>query len=146
MGDVRWNCRPRPPARCGCKRGTCTQALGRSRGGFSTKIHLIAAAHGNPVDFLVSPGQTHESRIAIGLLIGVDTGYVLGDRAYYSSPIREAIAEMGAETVIPPHPRQTNPASYDRHLHMARHAPNNLFVKLKEYRSLATRYYKTMRN
>jgi hypothetical protein len=48
------------------------QALGRSRGGFSTKIHLIADAHCNPVDFLVSPGQTLESHHAIGLLMGVD--------------------------------------------------------------------------
>jgi hypothetical protein len=53
------------------------QALGRSRGGFSTKIHLIADAHCNPVDFLVSPGQTLESHHAIGLLMGVDADYVL---------------------------------------------------------------------
>jgi transposase len=98
------------------------------------------------VDFLVSPGQTHESRYAIGLLMGVEAGFVLGDRAYDGSPIREAIAEMGAEAVIPPHPRRTNPASYDRHLYKARHAIENLFAKLKQYRSLATRYDKTMRN
>lgn len=146
MGDARWNRHSRPPARRGCKRGTCTQALGRSRGGFSTKIHLIADAHGNPVDFLVSPGQTHESRYAIGLLMGVDAGYVLGDRAYDGSPIRDAIAAMGADAVIPPHPRRKAPASYDRHLYKARHAIENLFAKLKQYRSLATRYDKTMRN
>ena len=121
--------------------GTCTQALGRSQGGFSSKIHLIADAHGNPVDFLVGPGQTHESRHAIGLLMGVDAGYVLGDRAYDISPIREAIATMGAEAVIPPHPRRKTPASYDRHLYKARHAIENLFAKLKQYRN-----DKTMRN
>jgi transposase len=98
------------------------------------------------VDFLVSPGQTHESRHAIGLLMGVDAGYVLGDRAYDGSSIREAISAMGAEAVIPPHPRRKTPASYDRHLYKARHAIENLFAKLKQYRSLATRYDKTMRN
>lgn len=98
------------------------------------------------MDFLVSPGQSHESRHAIGLLMGVDAGYVLGDRAYDGSPIREAIAAMGAEAVIPPHPCRRNPATYDRHLYKARHAIENLFAKLKQYRSLATRYDKTMRN
>lgn len=146
MGDVGWDCDSSPSTRRRRKRGTFTQALGRSRGGFSTKIHLIADAHGNPVDFLVSPGQTHESRHAIGLLMGVEAGCVLGDRAYDGAPIREAIAEMGAEAVIPPHPRRNTPAPYDRHLYKARHAIENLFAKLKQYRSLATRYDKTMRN
>jgi transposase len=122
------------------------QGLGRSRGGFSTKIHLIADAHGNPVDFVLSPGQMHESRHAISLLVGVEAECVLGDRAYDGSPIREAIAAMGADAVIPPHPRRKEPASYDRYLYRARHAIENLFAKLKQYRSLATRYDKTMRN
>jgi transposase len=146
MGDARRNRHPRPPARRGRKRGTCTQGLGRSRGGFSTKIHLIADAHGNPVDFVLSPGQMHESRHAVGLLVGVEAKCVLGDRAYDGAPIRDAIAEMGAEAVIPPHPCRKAPAAYDAHLYRARHAIENLFAKLKQYRSLATRYDKTMRN
>lgn len=146
MGDARRDRDPRPPARRWRKRGTRTQGLGRSRGGFSTKIHLIADAHGNPVDFVLSPGQTHESRHAVGLLVGVEAGCVLGDRAYDGTPIRDAIAEMGAEAVIPPHPCRKAPAAYDAHLYRARHAIENLFAKLKQYRSLATRYDKTMRN
>jgi len=122
------------------------QGIGRSRGGLSTKIHLIGDAHGNPVDFVLTPGQMHESRHAISLLVGVDAEYVFGDRAYDGSPIREAIADMGAEAVIPPHPCRKAPAAYDRHLYRARHAIENLFAKLKQYRSLATRYDKTMRN
>jgi transposase len=44
----------------GAKRGTYIQALGRSRGGFSTKVHLMGDAQGNPVDFVLTPGQSHE--------------------------------------------------------------------------------------
>lgn len=146
MGDARWNRDPRAPALCGCKRGTCAQGLGRSRGGFSTKIHLIADAHGNPVDFVITPGQAHESRHAISLLMGVEADYVLGDRAYDGSAIRDHIAGMGAEAVVPPHPCRKAPATFDSHLYKARHAIENLFAKLKQYRSLATRYDKTMRN
>jgi transposase len=88
----------------------------------------------------------HESRHAITLLAGVQAKCVLGDRAYDGSPIREVIATMGADAVIPPHPRRKAPAPYDRYLYRARHAIENLFAKLKQYRSLATRYDKTMRN
>ena len=98
------------------------------------------------MDFVLSPGQTHESRHAVGLLAGVQAGCVLGDRAYDGAPIRNAIAEMGAEAVIPPHPCRKAPATDDTHPYRARHAIENLFAKLKQYRSLATRYDKTMRN
>lgn len=146
MGDARRDGYPGSPACCRGKRGVCTQAIGRSRGGLSTKIHLISDAHGNPVDFVISQGQMRESQHAISLLVGVDAEYVFGDRAYDGSPIREAIAAMGAEAVIPPHPCRKEPATYDGYLYRARHAIENLFAKLKQYRSLATRYDKTMRN
>ena len=146
MGHGRWNRDSRPPA-CGwCKRGTFIQALGRSRGGFSTKVHLIGDAHGNPVDFVVTPGQSHESRQLGSLLLGREAGAVLGDRAYDGKPCREQITAIGAEAVVPPHPCRKAPTTFDVHLYRARHAIENLFAKLKQYRSLATRYDKTMRS
>jgi len=95
---------------------------------------------------VLSPGQAHESRHAVSLLAGVKADCVLGDRAYDGSTIRDHIAGMGAQAVIPPHPCRKTPATYDTHLYKARHAIENLFAKLKQYRSLATRYDKTMRN
>ncbi len=146
MGHGRWHCHPRPPA-CGwCKRGTYIQALGRSRGGFSTKVHLIGDAHGNPVNFVLTPGQSHESNQLGSLLMGLDAGAVLADRAYDGKSCRDQIASIGAEAVVPPHPCRKTPAAFDVHLYKARHAIENLFAKLKQYRSLATRYDKTMRN
>ena len=71
---------------------------------------------------------------------------VLGDRAYDGSSIRDAIAATGAEAVIPPHPQRKEPAAYERYLYRARDAIENLFAKLKQYHSLATRYDKTMHN
>ncbi len=98
------------------------------------------------MDFVITPGQAHESRHAISLLVGVEADYVLGDRAYDGSAIRDHIASMNAEAVVPPHPCRKAPARFDTHLYKARHAIENLFAKLKQYRSLATRYDKTMRN
>jgi transposase len=135
-----------PPAFGGSKGGHWNQALGRSRGGFSTKIHLICDAHGNPLDFLITPGQANESRFAEGLLCGWNAGYVLGDRAYDGNPVRKVIEAMGARAVIPPHPRRKNPVAWDSHISKARHAIENGFAKLKQFRALATRFDKTIRS
>jgi len=146
MGHDRWNHCPGPPTFRGPKGGLGNQALGRSRGGISTKIHLISDAHGNPLDFLITPGQAHESRSAEALLCGWKAEYVLGDRAYDGDPVRKVIEAMGAEAVIPPHPCRKKPATYDCFLYKARHAIENAFARLKQFRSLATRFDKTARS
>ena len=53
---------------------------------------------------------------------------------------------MNAVVVIPPRSCRKTPIEYDSHLHKARHAVENLFARLKPFRSLATRYDKTVRN
>ena len=53
---------------------------------------------------------------------------------------------MGSELVIPPRSCRKTPFEYDRYLYRARHAVENLFARLKHFRSVATRYDKTARN
>jgi transposase len=83
---------------------------------------------------------------AQALLCGRKAKCVLGDRAYDGGPVRKAIAEMGAEAVIPPHPCRKKPAPCDSFLYEARHAIENGFARLKQFRSLATRYDKSVRS
>jgi uncharacterized protein (DUF934 family) len=45
-----------------------TQALGRSRGGFTTKIHALVDVLGNPLKFILTPGQRHEITQASALI------------------------------------------------------------------------------
>ena len=92
------------------------------------------------MDFVLTPGQSHESKHLGSLLIGREAGSVLGDRAYDGRPCRDLIAAIGAEAVVPPHPCRKDPAAFDKHLYKARHAIENLFAKLKQYRSLAVVY------
>jgi transposase len=82
----------------------------------------------------------HESRHVVDLLVGVEAKCELEKRAYDGAPIRDAITEMGAKAVIPLHPCHKAPAAYNAHLGRARHAIENLFARLKQYRSLATCY------
>jgi transposase len=122
------------------------QALGRSVGGMSTKIHMVVDAHGNPLDYTLTPGQTHDSTQAIPLLEKQSFDAALADKGYDSDAIREAIESKGAVPVIPSRSNRKEPRPYDKHIYRARHLVENLFAKIKQYRSLATRYDKTSRN
>ena len=80
------------------------KAVGRTRGGLSTKIHAIVDGLGNPVAFLLSPGNDNDSAHAIELmdLIDITDSNVLGDKAYGTKNILAYIKEHGATVVIPP--------------------------------------------
>ena len=70
----------------------------------------------------------------------------MGDRAYDGNPVRKAVAAIGAEAVIPPHPCRKHPAAFDAVRYRSRHAIENAFARLKQFRSLATRFDKTARS
>ena len=78
------------------------EALGRSRGGLSTKIHCIAEGLGNPVDFVLTGGEVHDSQCADILLDGKEADFILADKAYDNDRILRKIEGMGATAVIPP--------------------------------------------
>jgi transposase len=71
---------------------------------------------------------------------------VLGDKGYDDNRTRACIQDLGAEAVIPPRSCRKMPIEYDVFRYRARHAVENLFCKLKRFRSVATRYDKTTRN
>ncbi|MBK2327333.1 transposase, partial [Francisella tularensis subsp. novicida] len=65
------------------------QAIGRSVGVITTKIHAMTDALGNPIEILLSEGKTHDSKVAIDLLQNVYNTKVIADRAYHSNEIRQ---------------------------------------------------------
>ena len=54
-------------------------ALGRSRGGFSTKIHILCDGLGHPLHFHITPGQTHESTVLDTMFEGLDAELLNGE-------------------------------------------------------------------
>ena len=127
----------------GAKGGQDSQDLGRSRGGFSTKDHFVVDAHGNPIDFCITAGQVSDFTMAIPLLEDKITEVVIADKGYDSNKIRTKINEMDAEAVIPYRSSHKEPGVLDKVLYGARHAVENFFAKLKQFRSAACRYDKT---
>ena len=123
------------------------QAIGRSRGGLSTKIHALVDALGNPLAFLLTAGQAHDLAGADGLLPHMAAGRLIADKAFDADArVLEPLAQAGKSAVIPPRPNRVTPREFDRHLYKERHLIENFFCKLKQFRAIATRYDKTARN
>jgi transposase len=107
---------------------------------------MICDSHGNPLDFVLTQGQVHDCTQSSILLTGWNAIAVIADKGYDDNKTRTNILAMGAEVVIPPRSCRKTPIEYDSHLYKARHVLENLFARLKPFRSLATRYDKTVRN
>jgi transposase len=97
--------RPRPTARRRAERGAQAQAIGRSRGGRTTKIHAIVNARARPIAIEVTPGHLGDVRVATALISAVPAGGRLAaDAAYDSDGLRRFLLERGTVPVIPNNP------------------------------------------
>jgi transposase len=109
------------------------EALGRSRGGLSTKLHLLADAKGRPLHVLLGAGQQHDCKRAVELLQMVSqTSKVLADKAYDTNQVLAAVEALGAEAVIPSQPRRHVPRAVDLNCYRQRNQIERLFSRLKQ--------------
>ena len=123
---------------------TADKAVGRTRGGLNTKLHAIVDGLGNPVEFMLSAGNDHDSVHAVELLekVKISGSNVLADRAYGAKAIRNYISEQGASYAIPPLSSVSDPWPVDWWLYKERHLVECFFQKLKWFPRIATRYDK----
>lgn len=139
----RWNHRRGPPLRSGRKRGFLCQAIGRSRGGITTKILALTDAPSNLVDFCLMPGQAHDLCETGTLVRDLSAGHLLADRAFDADWLRNDLLERGIIPVIPPKSNRKFPATFDKETYKWRYLVENYFGKLKENRGIAMRSCKT---
>ena len=110
-------------------------AIGRSRGGLSTKIHATVDALGNPTGIHLTAGQAHDLEGSDILLEDTPAQAVIADKAYDAQErVIEPLIEAGKQVVIPPRNTRKEQRCYDRHLYQARHLIENFFARLKQYR------------
>ena len=124
------------------------EAIGQSRGGRTTKLHLAVDSCGLPVHFEVSGGHVHDISHAESLLAGAPAAdHVVADKGYDSAALRDTIQQRDAQPVIPRrrNSRQGND-DMDWGLYRYRHLVENAFARLKHFRAIATRYDKLQRN
>lgn len=142
----------------GARGGQSGEALGRSRGGFSTKIHVRAERHGKPVVLLVTAGQRHEQTLFEPLMDQGDIrrcgrgrprrrpARLVGDKGYSSRCIRQWLRRHGIRHTIPHKRNERRGEPFDRLLYRERNQVERLINRLKQFRRVATRYEKRARN
>jgi transposase len=155
-----------PPA---CPRGDAglrdREALGRSRGGLTSKIHLLADSGCRPLARLTSAGQRHDSVAFLPLMARLTVarrgpgrprtrpGRVLCDKAYSSSAIRAHLRSRKIRATIPEPADQVRnrlkrgsrggrPPAFDAAAYQQRNTVERAFCQLRQHRAVATRYDK----
>lgn len=124
------------------------QAIGKSKGGNTTKIHMAAESNGLPIDFEITGGEVHECKVACEFVEQLPVAeYTIADKGYNKEELREIIRKKPSIPIIPRrrNSKQGN-ADIDWNLYRYRHLIENLFARLKHFRSIATRYDKLKRN
>ena len=162
-----WHRRTRPSVCCRSrkKRGAeepADHALGRSRGGFTTKIHLLCDGKGHPLHFHLTAGQAHDSTALVALLDGADERLhdsdgvpvawpvaLGGDKGYRADWIDQTLIALGIQPVIPSkdnEDRDARPVKFNRRTYRRRNIIERLIGWLKECRRIFARFEKTARN
>ena len=127
------------------KRG-CDQAIGRSRGGLTTKIHVIVDALGNPLALSLTGGNAHDITQAEPLAAQVEPEALLGDKGYDADSFITSLEVRAIKAVIPPRSTRKVQRACDFALYAERNLVERFFNTIKHYRGIATRYEKTARN
>ena len=122
--------------------GQAEQALGKSVGGFSTKVHAAVDALGNPLRLLLTGGQRGDATQAISLLEGFDFAGVMADRGYDADDILDFIAQNDAKAVIPAKKNRIVQRDTDWHTYKDRHLVECFMNKIKQYRRIFSRFEK----
>ena len=140
------------------KGGQGEEALGRSQGGFSTKIHVRADGNGKPITFLITAGQRHEAvafqqLMEQGAIKRVGKGRpklrperVVGDKGYSSGELRRYLRRKGIRLTVPHKANERRMRPFDREVYAERNRIERLINRLKQFRRVATRYEKLASN
>lgn len=138
----------------GQKSTAAAEALGRSRGGLTTKIHARVDGKGRPFTFELTPGQQHDATMAETLMRQgtirsgkrgrprVRPQRLVADKAYGSRQFKQALRRRGIQPVIPRKRNQKRGRPHNANLYRERNIIERFFGRLKHFRAVATRYDK----
>jgi transposase len=125
----------------GRKKGELNQAIGRSRGGRTTKIHALTDGMCRPIAFLLTGGNVADCKAGEVLIDRMPaTSLLNADKGYDSDAIRRQVRQRGAFANIPPKANRTWKNCFSPYLYRDRNAIERMFCRLKDFRRIATRY------
>ena len=120
--------------------------MGRSRGGFGTKVHAAVNGLGLPARLILTPGQAADVTRAKALIEGVPFEVVIADKGYDSKEVVAAVEGQGGEAVVPSRGNAKTPRDTDWSRYKDRNLVERFWSKAKQYRRVATRYEKKAQN
>jgi len=127
--------------------GAAKQAIGRSRGGRTTKIHGIADSQGRLFRFSLSAGNVADTTAAYDLVAQLPPdGCLIGDMGYDAKKLRVELAWQGTASVIPTNPTHKHQWFINRETYNDRNRVERVWCRIKDFRRIATRYDKLARN
>jgi len=129
-------------------RGTREQAFGRSRGGFTCKVHCLSDARGIPLVFHLTGGEAADCTAfeAVTALAETRPTYLLADKGYDTDAIRAALHEDGVRAAIPPRSHRKTTIRWNERVYRERNRIERMIGHLKINRAIATRYDKLARS
>lgn len=119
------------------------EALGRSRGGLTTKVHALVSEKGRLIRFILTGGEVNDVTQAKALVAGVRGYAIVGDKAYDSDGFLAFVEEQGLKPIIPSRTNRRTPRALDTLAYTRRNVIERLFGRIKAFRRVATRYDKT---
>ncbi|NVN05365.1 IS5 family transposase [Asaia spathodeae] len=133
-------------SRLRAEKGARAYAPGRSRGGFTSKIHAWADNQGRPLGFVLTGGQVSDYKATDALmnLPVPNPRAMLADRGYDSDSFRHDLLMHGILPVIPSRKGRSTPQNTDWQRYRDRNRIERMFNHLKQMRRIATRYDKTV--
>ena len=123
--------------------GQAGEALGRSRSGFTTKIHAVVSGKGMLLRHALTGGEAADVTQARALVQGLRGHVGVGDRAYDSDAFLDFVQAQGMVAVIPSRANRRIRRVLEINTYAIRNVIERLFGRLKQFRRLATRYDKT---
>lgn len=121
----------------------CDRALGRSRGGFTTKLHAVLSSSGQLVRNTLTGGQVNDVTRAESLVTGLSGRAIVADRAYDSDAFLAQVIDNGMQAVGPSRTQRRITRELDTNAYRNRNVIERWFGRVKQYRRVATRYDKT---
>ena len=111
------------------------QSLGRSRGGFSIKIHALVDTLGSPIGFMLTGGE-HADITQAPVLLAQARGWttVIADKGYDADALVEHIQSQSALAIIPPRSNHNTSRDYDQYRYKERNLVERFFGQLKQFR------------
>ena len=123
------------------KRGALAHGIGTTKGGRNTKLHAVCDEKGRPHVLLLTPGNTHDAKVAMLAINAVPPSqYLVADKGYDSNALRLWLAERGTTPVIPSKSNRKIQIEHDRAIYRQRNVIERMFCRLKDWRRVATRF------